>query len=1030
VSGEGVRGRVSGAAGAFSATWRNPDLRRAQLGFAGAWTAEWAFTVALGVYAYRQGGATAVGLVSLMRMVPSAVLAPVLSPYADRWRRDRVLVAVSGSRGLATALAAALVAVDGPVPLVYLLAVLSTIVATLYRSAHSALLPALCQTPYELASAHVVREMLDSLATLVGPLVAALLLGYAGVAEVFAVVAAASLWSAAVMLKVRYVATPRAVTRRPHVWTEVVDGVRALGSSRDLRLLVGLRAAQTFTRGTLSVFTVVVAIDLLGTGEAGVGALTAAIGAGAVVGSFAASLLVGTRRLARWFGVGIALWGLPVALIGVFPSEAPALLLLSGVGIGNALVDVGLFTLMARLASDAVLGRVFGLLESVVAVSVGIGSVATPLAIELLGLRGALVALGLVCPVLVAMAWARLTGLDRTIVARDREIRLLRSVSMLRPLSLPAVENLARCLEPVAVTAGSTVFEQGQPGDRYFVIEEGVAEVLGDGQPVATLGPGDGFGEIALLRRVPRTATVRARTDLRLEALRSEHFLPVVTGVPASSEVADETVDTLLHCYSPVPVESLAHRVLMASFPGPTVPGWVHGRLRAGLGAVCMFGSNVESPEQVAGLTAAMRSVAPRLLVATDEEGGDVTRLHRRTGSPYPGNAALGADDDVELTAEVAAAIGAELAEVGVDLDLAPVADVNSNPLNPVIGVRSFGADPRLVARHTRAYVEGLRSAGVGACVKHFPGHGDTAADSHVALPSVDAALDVLRDRELVPFVAAVGAGALAVMTAHVSLPAVDATRPATCSPAVLNLLRDELGFDGLVVSDALDMAGASRDRPLPEVAVEALVAGCDLLCLGAGTDDDRVGAVVSAVVEAVADGRLGEQRLAEAAGRVLAASERARGWRDTNVAPAYDPDAGRRAACRALRVTGTLPVVRDPVVLRFVTGRSPVAHGVPWGLPPDAVGEVVDVSEGDRMDPVVEAAAGRPVVALVRDAARHPWVVDRLTAVADLRPDLVTVEMGWPGPVRLPGAAVVVTHGAGRASGEALAALLSGDGR
>ena len=204
------------------------------------------------------------------------------------------------------------------------------------------------------------------------------------------------------------------------MWTEVVDGVRALGSSRDLRLLVGLGAAQTFTRGTLSVFTVVVAIDLLGTGEAGVGALTAAIGAGAVVGSFAASLLVGTRRLARWFGVGIALWGLPVALIGVFPSEAPALLLLSGVGIGNALVDVGLFTLMARLASDAVLGRVFGLLESVVAVSVGIGSVATPLAIGLLGLRGALVALGLVCPVLVVLAWARLTGLDRTIVARDR----------------------------------------------------------------------------------------------------------------------------------------------------------------------------------------------------------------------------------------------------------------------------------------------------------------------------------------------------------------------------------------------------------------------------------------------------------------------------------------------------------------------------------------------------------------------------------------------------------------------------------
>lgn len=549
----GVAGRIAGAGAAFVSTWRNPDLRRAQLGFAGAWTAEWAFTVGLGVYAFRQGGAAAVGLVSLLRMAPSAFLAPVLAPYVDRWRRDRVLLAVSGGRGVATGLAAVLVAVDGHVAAVYALAVASTIIATLYRSAHSALLPSLCQTPYELASAHVVRGMLDSLATLVGPLLAAVLLDVAGVTEVFAAAAAASLWSAALMLRVDYVATPRTSARRARVGTEIVEGLRAVGSHGDLRLLFALAAAQTFSRGTLSVFTVVVAIDLLGTGESGVGTLTAAIGCGAVLGSFGASLLVGTRRLARWAGVGVALWGLPVALVGVFPSEASTLLLLAVVGVGNALVDLGLFTVIARLASDAVLGRVFGVFESVVAVSVGVGSVATPLAISLLGLRGALVVLGLLCPLLVLASWARLGRLDRSIEGRDREIGLLRGVPMLRPLSLPALEQLARGLELVEVPAGATVFAQGEPGDRYFVIDEGIAEVLGDGHIVTTLGRGEGFGEIALLRRVPRTATVRARTNLRLEGLSSDRFLPVVTGVPASAHRADAEVDEMLHRHSPRP---------------------------------------------------------------------------------------------------------------------------------------------------------------------------------------------------------------------------------------------------------------------------------------------------------------------------------------------------------------------------------------------------------------------------------------------------------------------------------------------
>jgi beta-N-acetylhexosaminidase len=268
----------------------------------------------------------------------------------------------------------------------------------------------------------------------------------------------------------------------------------------------------------------------------------------------------------------------------------------------------------------------------------------------------------------------------------------------------------------------------------------------------------------------------------------------------------------------------------MGSFAGPTLPTWAARLREGGLGSVCLFGSNIPAYAGVRALSDAVHSAGADVLVATDEEGGDVTRLYTAEGSPVPGNAALGAVDEPSLTRRVAASVGSVLAAAGIDLDLAPVVDVNSDPRNPVIGVRSFGADPALVARHTTAYVEGLQSAGVGACAKHFPGHGDTAVDSHLGLPTVDVGLDVLLARELVPFAAAVRAGTLAVMTSHVLLPALDADRPATLSPAVLGLLRGELGFDGLLVSDAVDMAGASAGRGEPAAAVLALAAGCDLV--------------------------------------------------------------------------------------------------------------------------------------------------------------------------------------------------------
>ena len=548
--GDGIH-RLGDAAAAFTSNARNPDLRRAQLSFLGAWTAEWAFTVALGIVAYRDGGAAAVGLVGLLRMVPSAICAPLLSPYADRGRRERILVLVSTVRGIVTAAAAVVAALGGAPALIYALAVLSTIAATLFRPAHSALLPSLCHTGHELASANVVRGMLDSAATLVGPLLAAVLLEVADVDVVFAVAAAASLWSAGLLLRLSYDAPPRPSAMRPHLGREVLEGLAAVVSNRDLALVLGLAAAQSFTRGALTVFSVLVPIELLGRGESGVGTLMTAVGVGAVCGSLAASLLVGTRRLGAWFALGVTLWGLPLVLVGLVPQDAAVLFFMAMIGVGNALIDVAGFTLLGRMAPDEVLARVFGVLESMVAISIGIGAVTAAAAVHAWGLRPGLVAVGLVCPVLAAASWRRLRALDRTVGVHDADVRLLQQVPMLRTLPLPSVEQLARGLVPWDVPAGSAVFEQGDLGDRYYVVESGEVEVIGDGQVVATLGPGDGFGEIALLRRTRRTATVVARTDIRLRGLGSDHFLAVVMGYTPSAAEATTGVDQLLDRYDP-----------------------------------------------------------------------------------------------------------------------------------------------------------------------------------------------------------------------------------------------------------------------------------------------------------------------------------------------------------------------------------------------------------------------------------------------------------------------------------------------
>ncbi|GAA5053835.1 beta-N-acetylhexosaminidase [Thermocatellispora tengchongensis] len=467
----------------------------------------------------------------------------------------------------------------------------------------------------------------------------------------------------------------------------------------------------------------------------------------------------------------------------------------------------------------------------------------------------------------------------------------------------------------------------------------------------------------------------------------------------------------------------LAAGTLLVAFQGTTAPGWVLRELERGLGGVTLFGFNVAGHEKLAELTAALRT-AGEPVVSLDEEGGDVTRLAYHEGSPYPGNAALGAVDDVELTREVYRSIGEELAACGVNLDMAPDADVNTADDNPVIGTRAFGSDPALVARHTVAAVAGLQSVGVAACVKHFPGHGATRQDSHLEVPLVDADLELLHERELAPFRAAIEAGTRSVMTAHVRVPALTGDAPATLSPAALTeLLRGELGFDGVVITDALDMHAITKSVGLVGGAVRSLAAGSDLLCLGPLPTYDDIQAIIAGIVAAARRGELPVSRLEEAAARVA----KLRAWMgEPRPGEAGNGVIGLTAARRAVSRYGSAAPLVDPLVLEVETPPTIAVGTVPWGFAPWLrEAEVLRVApDAGQVAPMLERAAGRSLVIVVKDAHRHEETRAYVTALLAVRPDATVVEMGLP-IWRPEAAAYIATYGAARANAQAAAELL-----
>ena len=536
------------ALAALLQTAQTPNLRRAQLSFGAAWTAEYAVTVALGILAFRAGGATAVGLVALVRMVPGALLAPLGSAMIDTHRRERVLTAVCLLR--AAALAGAAVAVSAsasPVP-AYVLVALETLVFTVFRPAHSALLPSLCTTPAQLSGTMVVRGLLDSLSALAGPLLAAVLIGAVDVGGVLALSAGISLWSAWLIGRVRYQAPPRIARVAPASRVrDAFGGLALMARDRDLRCVSALSCLQTFTRGCFVVFSVVIAIELLHIGEAGVGVLTAALGAGAVLGSFAAAaLLVGNAPFARWSGVAVALWGLPFAILAAVSGQWVALALIAVVGVANALVDVAACTLLQLIVPDEVMGRFFTGLESLFTLTIAAGAIAAPALIAALGVRGALVVAGLVGPVGALMAWRTLRRLDDRLATDTQTMALLRRVDFLAPLPMSTLARLAARASRREVEAGTLVIEHGTSGDDFFVIDEGRAEVRCEHVSLPSLGTGECFGEIAALRRTSRTASVRAATRMRLLCLSGHDLVSAVTGYTPSRAEADALVERRL----------------------------------------------------------------------------------------------------------------------------------------------------------------------------------------------------------------------------------------------------------------------------------------------------------------------------------------------------------------------------------------------------------------------------------------------------------------------------------------------------
>jgi MFS family permease len=538
---------VNRAVAAFAglrAALRNENLRRVELAWGAVIAAEWAHFVALGIFAYDEGGTVAVGIAGVVRMLPAALVAPFAASVGDRFRRERFLLSIAlvGCAALAGSAAAFFA---GSVVLVFVFAAVVGLAATLVRPALQALLPSLASTPQQLIAANSATSTLEGLGTLVGPIIAGVLVSFMDVGLVFVVGAAAFLGAALLLARVRVEGVLRLKEAMPESTLRLLlGGFRIVLRRPRPRLLVTLIFAQTLVRGCLNVLIVVAAFRVLDAGAAAVGYMTAAVGLGGLIGAIAAVTLP-RRRLAATFGLALVFWGLPIVLLAPWSALGAALLLMAIVGAANSIEDVAVFTLIQRIVPDEVLTRVLAVVWGLAMGGVAIGSVVAPLLVAVVGPQAAFIAVGAVLPLTALVAWKRLVAIDQEVAAPAVELDLIDSVPMFEPLPLAAKEQMAGALRPVSVEAHDVVVRIGEPGDRFYIVGEGELQVVTDDVTVAAR-KGDHFGEIALLRNVPRTATVTALRTTQLYALERDDFLAAVTGHPGAHAAGEALVQERL----------------------------------------------------------------------------------------------------------------------------------------------------------------------------------------------------------------------------------------------------------------------------------------------------------------------------------------------------------------------------------------------------------------------------------------------------------------------------------------------------
>ena len=549
---KGLREQIANSMRSLRDVFRNKGLRRLQLAFAGSIVGDWAYAVAVAVYAYERGGPTAVGVLGVIRYVSLAIVTPFAATLGDRYSRRLVMVSSDTTRAVLVFCGAALIASGAPSLSVYALAVVTSLCGSPFRSAQASLIPDLADDAGELAASNVASSTIESVGFFAGPALAGLFLAFTSLSVVYIFDGLTFIWSAALVLGIHPSAREREAAAAPPsdepsggFMNEVTAGYRTILGSRDLRLLIGLYCAQTVVAGASLVFDVAIALSLLDLGHSGVGYLNAMLGVGGFVGGFVALLLAQGGRLARNFGIGVLFWAAPLLLVAAWPTVGAAVAVMIMLGLANSVVDVNAYTILQRVTPEAVMARVFGAMESAVIGGMAIGALLMPILIGTIGLRWGLVVVGTGVSVLVLLGMPGLRRIDLSTFAPP-ELELLRQVSLLSLLPEPTLESLARALKRVEVAAGDVFIREGDHGDVFYVVESGSVEVTKEGRHVAHLGPGDYVGEIALLRDVPRTATVTATSASVLQSLDREHFIPAVTGQGEFRDAADAAIATRL----------------------------------------------------------------------------------------------------------------------------------------------------------------------------------------------------------------------------------------------------------------------------------------------------------------------------------------------------------------------------------------------------------------------------------------------------------------------------------------------------